>query len=262
VDVDAVGDDLGVDAVVEQHSARRAGIAVVQALHTVEGVRRLAQAAIGGSGDAGDICAGVAQGKLDALADAGLDQLQRAVKLRGNSHQPGDAAGEPHAIFGGIGRPQMVRRLGALVLDVQVRAFQMNAQMGRAVCRLRAGADVLDGGGGVRLRGGHRRGQVGGDAMSGEVAGHAMEGRGGRIHGVAPVRAVDMDVDQARRNRQAVSRDDGIAGPGFAWTSDDGGDAPRFDDQSVAFQGFVRGDDRAAANDGAHPQAPPVGVPV
>jgi hypothetical protein len=86
--------------------------------------------------------------------------------------------------------------------------------------------------------------------VRGEEAGHASERGGVRVGHVNAERAVDVDVDEAGEEGQAVEVEDAgggrVARAGFV---EDGGDAPAFDEQRLAFRQTVGQDEARAAQE-------------
>ena len=132
VDVDVVGDELGEDAVVAEHSAHDAGFAVVQARHGVEGVGGLKHAAIYGGDGLVVAGGGVAHHEVYAATTGKIDQRRCARTFRRNRDQLHRPGVEQFLKFGQIGIAYIFYGLCAGKFGAEEWPFQVDAQEARA----------------------------------------------------------------------------------------------------------------------------------
>ena len=210
VDVDAVGDQPRVDARMIEHGPDEARIAVADLAHGIEQVRRHRGA--GPERGGGDIVARI--GVADADHDAGRDEPR---DLLGRDGLGGDREQQvrqqpprvlvAHEVALGH-RPNVVRVVGALARNTQVRALEMKAE--------EAGDGPLRGfGAGDQHRVRHRLdvGDEGGEDRRRAEAGVDRADIGEIGHGRAradqvTAATIDLEVDEAGRECATVDLDD------------------------------------------------------
>ncbi len=208
MDMDAVGDQLDVGRVVEQGGHGDARRAVVDAAHGVEEVRRRSRA---GREAAVRLLEGrrrMTERDGDAAIAEPADELGRARQLRRDRHQS-EAIDERlerrerHV----RGHQEVGRVVGTPPHGGEERPLQVEAQrlgaVGRAVRE--PSPDALGEGDQLVQRRGHGGRQERGHAATQEPPGHAVE-RVAVAHRVVAAPAVDVEVDEARRDERAALR--------------------------------------------------------
>ena len=216
--MEAVADPLRVGALLER-GADRAGLAVVDARHCVEGVGERARAGI--EARAGLLVGGVgvADRDGDAHVRGGADVLERAGELGRDGDA--DRGGAERAELVEVRRTDAVGVLGALLRHRDVRALQVDAREARAGDVARRGADALE----VLAERRHRRREPRRRAVLRAEDRHLGEVG---VHRVEAEAAVRVDVDEARDGREAAAVD--VAGLERRGALLDAGDAVAVED--------------------------------
>ena len=83
----AVADQFGEEAVVIEHDAEDAGLAMIERAHGVEGVGSAGGSGIDGGECFGGECVGVAERDLDSERDRMADEVERSGEFRRKGHQ-------------------------------------------------------------------------------------------------------------------------------------------------------------------------------
>jgi len=119
VDVDSVGDNLGVEAVVGQDGANDPGGPVMQAGHPIKGVRRLAQAVIDRLEHLLIACTAVSHCEFNACGRPALDQVEGAIEFGCYRDRLHNAGCQPGAMLLPIRAAKILRRLGTKAKRLQ-----------------------------------------------------------------------------------------------------------------------------------------------
>ena len=200
-DVDAVGDDLGVDLLLVEDGSEDAGFAVVERAHGVEGVGCGGGSGADGGEGLGGGCVGVAERDADAgRGDVG-DEVDGSGELGGEGEEADVTASGGLEAIEEIDRSGLeeVRGMDAAFPVREERAFEVDADgprgprfsgsFDRGCKTFEAAQSAVDGGG----DGG---GEEVGDAAGREEAADGGEGGGGRFHDVVAGRSVGVDVEK------------------------------------------------------------------
>ena len=198
-----VADELGEGLVLAgQRGAHHAGLAMVQAAHTVVGVDKDLGTGIEASLGLFASCRGVTEGDHDAGGDGICGELGGALILGSDGDLLYQAVS---GLLPGIqllhsGSGQVSGVLGALVLLGKEGTLEEDA-LDTGVRSLIPGLDILGDAGACALKllgaRGERGGQIAGDAVAQDAARNGGDALGLAIHDVVVIEAVDMRIDES-----------------------------------------------------------------
>ncbi|OQA40029.1 MAG: hypothetical protein BWY52_02978 [Chloroflexi bacterium ADurb.Bin325] len=235
--VDAVRDKADRHARVGQERARQPRLAMHERRHRVEQVCAVANARVEALDGLVVGCHGVARAHHDPAPDQAADHVERARQLRRQGDDPHAGLRRPVAHRLEARRPQIVRVVGALLLDVEEGAFDVQAQRQRAAeVRGRVHDDLARGR--DRLQ---RRGDDGRQERGHPVARILCRDRPNRgwVRGeIVAEPAVELQVDEPRREDQAVRVEPRRArGTGHIGRGADRDDPPAVDEHRAVGDG-------------------------
>ena len=198
MDVHAVGDDLGRDALGLGTSDNGAGLAVMEGRHRVEEVRHVARACL--KSGLGRVVVGAHVGEGDAHLVVHLaNEVEVARLLGGHIHKLDTATGRLLQ-FGELldaRRAHILGVLGTHFVGRDVGAFHVHTdKLGFASLGLED-TDVAHDGHQTVVRQGHRSGADSGDAALCLVGSHAVQTLGACIGQVIAHAAMEVQVDEA-----------------------------------------------------------------